>query len=91
MDQVGASSQAIVQQEEIGPAKAAGEFVFLGLRMTEGVSMDAFRARFGRTPSDTFPQINDWIEGDFMKEENGFLRLTPRGLLVANSIFVQFM
>jgi oxygen-independent coproporphyrinogen-3 oxidase len=91
MDQIGASNQAVVQREEIDAAKSAGEFMFLGLRMIEGISQDSFRARFGRSPVDFFPPIQDWLEGDLIEEKNGFLRLTHKGLMVANSIFVQLM
>jgi oxygen-independent coproporphyrinogen-3 oxidase len=88
---VGKANQAVVDREDIDPAKAAGEFMFLGLRMTEGVSADAFRATFGQSPTKYFPQIADWLEAKFLEETNGYLRLTHKGLLVANSIFVQFM
>ena len=82
---------AVVDQEEIDRTKAAGEFMFMGLRMTEGVSPQVFYTRFGRPPGAFYPQIEIWLEGDLMEEKNGYLRLTQRGLLLANSIFVEFM
>jgi oxygen-independent coproporphyrinogen-3 oxidase len=91
MEQINRSNQAVTEREEIDRAKAAGEYMFLGLRLTRGVSSDAFRARFGRRPMEFFPRIEDWLDGGLMEEKNGFLRLRPKGLLVANSIFVQFM
>lgn len=91
MEQIARSNEAVVEREEIDRVKAAGEFMFLGLRMTRGVSSDSFRSRFGQSPLEFFPRIEDWLEGDLMEEKHGFLRLKPKGLLVANSIFVQFM
>jgi putative oxygen-independent coproporphyrinogen III oxidase len=91
MMQVEEASHAVVEHEEIDVDKAAGEFMFLGLRMTEGISVDVFGARFDKTPVDLFPQIITWLEGNLMEEKQGFLRLTRKGLMVANSIFVQFM
>jgi oxygen-independent coproporphyrinogen-3 oxidase len=91
MQQIGTSSQAVVARENIEPAKAASEFMFLGLRMIEGISQDSFRVRFGRSPVEFFPRMSDWLEGELMEQKNGFLRLTHKGLMVANSIFVQFM
>jgi oxygen-independent coproporphyrinogen-3 oxidase len=85
------TGQAIVDREEVDQAKAAGEFMFLGLRMTEGIPVDSFRAGFGRSPAEYFPQIANWLEAGLMEETSGYLRLTHRGLMVANSIFVQFM
>ena len=82
---------AVADSEDIDLAKAAGESMFLGLRMTEGVSSEIFRNRFGKTPVELYPQISTWREGQLIEEEAGFLRLTSKGLMVANSIFVQFM
>ncbi len=85
------TSQAIVEREEIDLAKAAGEFMFLGLRMTEGISSELFRARFAKQPVEFYPRIETWIEGGFLQQRGEFLRLTPKGLMLANSIFVEFM
>ena len=85
------SGQAVAEREEIDRTKAAGEFLFLGLRMTAGISPDSFRARFGQYPQKLYPQIADWTEGEFMEAKNGHLRLTKKGLMVANAIFVHFV
>ena len=89
--QVGQTRQAITELEEVDRNKAAAEFMFLGLRMTEGISPVAFRERFGEFPWEAFPRIKDLIEGMLLEVNHGFLRLTKKGLLVANSIFVEFM
>ena len=91
MTQVNQANRAVVEREEIDFDKAAGEFMFLGLRMTEGISINAFRARFAKNTREIFPQISDWIDGELLEEKRGFLRFTRKGLLVANSMFVQFM
>jgi oxygen-independent coproporphyrinogen-3 oxidase len=91
MAQVNQTNQATVDSEEINPKKAAGEFMFLGLRMTEGVSTAMFRKRFGKFPWELYPRIKDWIEGELLEVKHGYLRLTKQGLMVANSIFVEFM
>lgn len=85
------TGHAIVDQEKIDRTKAAGEFMFMGLRMIDGVSSELFRSRFEQTPVEFYPQIVDWIEGKLMEERNGRLRLTRKGLLLANSIFVEFI
>ena len=83
--------QAVTERDEIDRAKAVGEFMFLGLRMTAGISSEIFCCRFGKRPVDCYPQIATWIESDLMEEKSGHLRLTPKGLSVANSIFVHFV
>ena len=85
------SGSATVNQEEIDRAKAAGEFMFMGLRMIEGVSPQVFSSRFGPAPRSFYPQIENWLEGELMEEKNGYLRLTHRGLLLANSIFADLV
>lgn len=91
MAAIAESGQAVVERETIETGKAAGEFMFLGLRMIEGISIEAFRARFDKTPVELFSRIASWLDGELMEEQGGFLRLTGKGLMVANSIFVEFM
>ncbi len=91
MTQIDDTRQAVVERESIDAHKAAAEFMFLGLRMTEGIRADIFRQRFGQTAQQFYPQIDTWIEGDLMVEQGEFLRFTAKGLMLANSIFVHFM
>ena len=91
MTQVSETHLAIVDREAIEREKAAAEFMFLGLRMTEGISSENFRRRFGQTPMDLYPQIKLWMDEELLEEQAEFLRFTPKGLLLANSIFVHFM
>jgi oxygen-independent coproporphyrinogen-3 oxidase len=91
MAQIGQEPQAVVECENIDVTKAAGEFMFLGLRLTEGVSIETFRSRFGKAPEEFYPCIRSWVEGDFLDNDHGRLRLTRKGLLLANSILVEFM
>ena len=91
MSLVAASNHAVIEREEIDFDKAAGEFMFLGLRMTGGISVDVFHKRFGKSPEDLYPRIEIWKEGGFIKEQDGYLKLSAKGLMLANSIFVEFM
>jgi len=91
MTQVAEMKTAVVEKEEIDVQKAAGEFMFLGLRMMEGVSLPKFCARFGKSPVEMYPRIRHWMDSDLLEEKRSYLKLTPKGLLVANSIFVEFM
>jgi oxygen-independent coproporphyrinogen-3 oxidase len=91
MSRVNERTTAVAEQENIGAIKAAGEFLFLGLRMTAGVSLQTFSHRFGKSPVEFYPKTKTCIEGELMEEKNGHLRLTSKGLMLANSIFVEFM
>jgi oxygen-independent coproporphyrinogen-3 oxidase len=91
MAQVDQTGDAVVDREEIDRDKAAGEFMFLGLRLTEGIRIENFCQRFGKSPAVFYPQIESWIDGELLEKQTGYLRFTPKGLLLANSIFVHFM
>src|SRR5262245_6812997 len=82
------NQQAVVEREEIDNAKAAGEFMFLGLRMTEGISTHLFKSRFGKPPVNFYPQIQDWLEGDLLVERGGWLISNRKGLRLAKAVFV---
>jgi len=89
--EINRSGHAVTDREAIELQKAAGEFMFLGLRMTEGISKEQFQFRFKRSPAEFYPQIADWTEAGLIEEQADCLRLSRRGLLVANSIFVNFL
>jgi oxygen-independent coproporphyrinogen-3 oxidase len=91
MARVSETSTAVAEQENIDAMKSAGEFLFLGLRMTAGISLQTFSHRFGSSPVEFYPKIETWREGGLITEKNGNLRLTAQGLLLANSIFVEFV
>ena len=91
MEKVEHEGQAVVEKEEADIQKAAGEFMFMGLRMMRGISAKEFSCRFGKNPDEFYPQISDWLEEGMMEKKYERLRLTRRGLLVANSIFVSFV
>ncbi|MGH7824683.1 MAG: radical SAM family heme chaperone HemW, partial [Candidatus Binatia bacterium] len=52
MSRISQSQHAVVESEEADLNKAAGEFMFSGLRMIEGISSDFFFGRFGRKPAE---------------------------------------
>lgn len=82
---------AVVEREQSDLSKAAGEFMFLGLRMMKGISIHEFCRRFCKHPAEFYPQIGHWLEEGLMDKDQERLRLTHRGFLVANSIFVNFV
>jgi len=88
---IGKRDEAVVESDRINLTQAAGEFMFLGLRMTRGISVETFTRRFGKSPGEYYSEIEDWVKQGWMEEREGRLRLTSRGLLVANSLFVNFV
>lgn len=79
---------------ELESADEMGEFMFLGLRMTDGINIDKFRELFGCEIDDIY---HDGIEksigeGLLEKYNSGKnLRLTRRGQDLANYVFQRFV
>ena len=71
---------------------ALAEFMFLGLRLTEGVSFLRFRERFGREMYDIYGEqvANLAAEGLLTEDETG-IRLTRRGIDISNYVFEKFL
>jgi putative oxygen-independent coproporphyrinogen III oxidase len=91
MERVACDGTAALELEELDAAKAAAEFMFMGLRTTRGVSTADFSRRFGRAPAEVYPKIGAWLEAGLMEAEGGRLRLGRRGLMVADEIFIAFV
>ena len=68
------------------------EFMYLGLRMTRGVSPSEFRKRFGRHITNVYGDVlHKYIEGGFMECSENCIRLTEKGIDVSNVIFSDFL
>jgi len=70
-----------------------GEFMMTGLRLTrEGVSTDIFRRRFGHELETVFgKEIADLIRLGLLERQSQRLRLTRRGRLLGNQVFMRFV
>lgn len=78
--------------ESIGPGLAMAETMILGLRLLDGLSMADFQVRFGRGPLELYgPEIEELQQEGLLERSNGLLRLTRRGCLLANQVFMRFL
>jgi oxygen-independent coproporphyrinogen-3 oxidase len=88
--------QQIAGGETPGEATLRADALILGLRLIEGVSRAAFAERFGCTLEAAFgPAIERHLATGLLEERLGEdgarLRLTERGLLLANEVFVDLL
>ena len=68
------------------------EFIFLGLRMTDGISPDEFRRQFGVDIHERFrAQILKYKSLGLLEEHGGNIRLTPEGINVSNIVLADFL
>lgn len=69
-----------------------GEFMMLGLRKTAGVSAAVFKDLFGCELSDVYSEaIEKFMRAGALEASGGFLRLTERGLDIANTVMCEFI
>ena len=68
------------------------EFMFLGLRRTEGVDPDRFRQCFGSDLSGVYgPVIQKFLKIGLLEWQSGRLRLTEHGMDVSNIVMREFL
>lgn len=68
------------------------EFMFLGLRMNEGVTRDRFFREFGISIEGIYKDVLDHMKAeDLLYIENGQIRLTDRGMDLGNYVMSQFL
>lgn len=81
--------------QELPVEEQMEEFMFLGLRMMEGVSERSFFENFGRRFEEVFPGMIEKHEKLGLLEVTGeefvHLKLTSHGIDVSNQVFVDFM
>lgn len=78
--------------QELSKEECMEEFMFLGLRMTEGVSKTKFADTFGVTMDKVYgPVLSKLKEQKLIAEEGDLVCLTEYGLDVSNRVWVEFL
>ncbi len=73
-------------------ADAMAEFMFLGLRLVEGITCESFEEEFGSRLDDIYGSaIDELVRIGLLQQEHGNLCLTRRGLLLSNQVFARFL
>lgn len=79
-------------QEILSTDDKMAEFMFLGLRMTEGISVNGFREYFGVSIEKIYGEvINRYKKQGLLIEENGRIFLSRPGIHVSNTIMADFL
>lgn len=82
----------VEERDEVSKRTAMGEFCFLGLRTSEGISLDEFSARFGKSIKRSFPGVIGDLEGrGLLRTEGDMLALTEKGIELSNLVFESFV
>jgi oxygen-independent coproporphyrinogen-3 oxidase len=79
-------------REEAGPSLELSDTLVLGLRLSEGVSLRELRRRFGQDALESHAAaFEEAISLGLLERADGRLRLTDRGRLLANEVFVRLL
>ncbi|MTI84766.1 MAG: radical SAM family heme chaperone HemW [Firmicutes bacterium] len=91
-DALDAECLPVANQEKIDTVTEMAETVFLGLRLLKGLSLDCFKRRFGCAIDEVYPgPLQKLTDMGLVESAGGYLRLTRRGLPVANRVFIEFL
>jgi oxygen-independent coproporphyrinogen-3 oxidase len=78
--------------DRIGNAEAFEESLFLGLRLNDGVRLDALRGRFGEAMlHDAMPALLEVRDAGLLELDSDCMRLTAHGRLVSNEVFSRLL
>jgi oxygen-independent coproporphyrinogen-3 oxidase len=79
-------------REEDGPSLELSDTLVLGLRLSEGVSLQELQRRFGQAALESHSAaFEEAISLGLLERVDGRLRLTARGRLLANEVFVRLL
>lgn len=80
------------EYEKLSRSDCMEEFMFLGLRLVEGVSISEFKSLFGRDIYDVYGKIIEKYISEELLEQNGdHIRLTETGMDVSNTVMADFL
>jgi oxygen-independent coproporphyrinogen-3 oxidase len=80
------------EMHQLSRREAISEWLFLGLRMLEGVELAQFDNEFGGAVTDLFANELATLTGQgLLLMEGGRLRLSPAALIVSNQVFLRFI
>lgn len=85
-------NKPIADSERLTGHAEKAETLMLALRKREGISLEAYRDRFGEEIEVVFGSVlKKWMDLGLLERTATHLRLTLRGLFLANEVFVELM
>lgn len=80
------------EKEQLSLTEQMEEFIFLGLRKMEGISIKEFEESFEKDIESCYGEnLNRMKEAGLLVEEKGKLRLTERGIDISNYVFAEIL
>ncbi|HQX83477.1 MAG TPA: hypothetical protein PKW63_17045, partial [Vicinamibacterales bacterium] len=92
VDRLAEGARVRTDERALSPVERLEEVLFMGLRLTEGLDLDAIRATHGVDVwGDHGGELERCVEGGLLVHEGGRLALTRPGMLVASEIMMVFI
>ena len=80
------------EKEVLSMEERMEEFMFLGLRMMNGVSEQEFQKRFNRPVDDVYGAVlRKLVSQELIRRQGGMISLTARGIDLSNPVMAQFL
>lgn len=68
------------------------EFIFMGLRMNEGINIDVFKERFDTDFYNIYQEVMDkLIKRELVRFDGKNISLTQKGREISNTVFIEFL
>jgi len=92
VDQVINGTSPAIDVRSLSPAERLGDALFMGLRLNDGVDLTAVNTRYGVDVWQQFgDELHPFLDTGCLVREGTKLRLTRRGMLVANEVMSVFV
>jgi oxygen-independent coproporphyrinogen-3 oxidase len=92
IERINQTGVAIAERNELSETDRAAEALFMGLRLKEGVSLEAFRSEYGVDVVERYGQeLPRLADAGLIEIGGGRLVLTAAGRLLSNEVFVSFV
>jgi oxygen-independent coproporphyrinogen III oxidase len=89
---VAAGRPPFAEAEALSAAARYRETVIMGLRLLDGISLADMKERYGQTPREFYGPLLDRLQAEgLLTMDQGCLRLTARGLPLANQVLAQLV
>ncbi|HEY3297988.1 MAG TPA: radical SAM family heme chaperone HemW [Armatimonadota bacterium] len=92
IEKVKSGETPAASSESLAARESMGETMFLGLRTMKGIDCRVFENRYGISPDGVFgTKLAAMVSRGLVERTHGFIRLTERGLMLANEVFAEFV
>ncbi len=82
----------ISEENKLSEKDKIEEFIFMGLRMNEGINLEVFKERFKVDFYELYKDVLDkLLERELIKLDKFNLSLTQKGREISNSVFIEFI